>query len=145
MTIVQRSILINASPEATMAALSDAHRWPEWYPGMTQIQVDNPFPEKGGKVTFTVKSGPISFQITETVLDYQPGKLQVLQMEGMMSGKATWEVTPEGDGTRLSTTFDYTLPGGALGNIADTLFVKRQNAASLEAGLNNFKALVERR
>jgi hypothetical protein len=28
-------------------------------------------------------------------------------MEGMLSGRARWELTPEGDGTRLTTTFDY--------------------------------------
>jgi uncharacterized membrane protein len=82
--------------------------------------------------------------ITETVLDYQPGKLQLLQMEGMLSGHARWEVTPEGDGTHLSTTFDYALPGGVFGKIADALIVKRMNAKSLQEALHNFKELVER-
>jgi uncharacterized membrane protein len=81
--------------------------------------------------------------INETVLDYQPGKLQLLQMDGMLSGRARWELTPEGDGTHLTTTFDYTLPGGVFGKIADALVVKRMNAKSLEEALHNFKALVE--
>jgi uncharacterized protein YndB with AHSA1/START domain len=143
MTTIERNILIHASPQHTMTRLSEARRWPEWYPGMTEIHVDDRFPEKGGKVTFRVKSGPIAFSITETVLDFQPGKLQILQMEGMLVGKAHWILTPEGDGTRLTTTFDYTLPGGVLGKIADTLLVSRMNAKSLEQGLKNFKALVE--
>src|SRR5437868_5448145 len=83
-------------------------------------------------------------RVTETVLDFQPGKLQLLQMEGMLSGQARWELTPEGDATRLTTTFDYALPGGAFGKIADALMVKRMNGKSLEEALNNFKALVER-
>jgi uncharacterized membrane protein len=65
-------------------------------------------------------------------------------MEGMLSGRARWELTPEDDGTRLTTTFDYGLPGGALGRLADALMVKRMYDNSLEEGLNNFKALVER-
>ena len=93
---------------------------------------------------FKVKSAGMSMPITETVLDYQPEKLQLLQMEGMLSGRARWELTPEGDGTRLTTTFDYALPGGVLGKLADALIVKRMNGKSLEQGLNNFKALVER-
>jgi len=87
----------------------------------------------------------MSLPITETVLDYQPGKLQLLQMEGMLSGRARWELTPEGDETRLTTTFDYALPGGVFGKIADALIVKRMNAKSLEGALQNFKALVEQR
>ena len=86
----------------------------------------------------------MSMLITETVLDYQPGKLQLFAMDGVLSGRACWELTPEGDGTRLTTTFDYALPGGVFGKIADALIVKRMNAKSLEEALRNFKALVER-
>jgi len=145
MAIVQRSVQIKAAPQETMALLSDAGRWPEWYPGMTEISVSAPFPEEGGKVTFKVKSAGMSMPITETVLEYKADKLQVLQMEGMLSGRARWELTPEGEGTSLTTTFDYALPGGVFGKIADALMVKRMNAKSLEQALQNFKALVERR
>jgi len=144
MAIVQRNVQIKASPQETMALLSDASRWPEWYPGMTEIDVAAPFPEEGGRVIFKVKSAGVSMAITETVLEYQPGKLQLLGMEGMLSGRARWELTPEGDGTRLTTTFDYALPGGMLGKVADALMVKRMNGKTLEEALNNFKALVER-
>ena len=144
MAHVQRSVAIKASPEETMAFLSDAGRWPDWYPGLTEIHVVGPFPETGGKVTFKVKSAGMSMQITETVLDYQPGKLQLFQMEGMLSGHARWELTPEGDGTVLTTTFDYVLPGGVFGRIADALIVKRMNAKSLGEALQNCRALVER-
>src|SRR3954451_21350111 len=144
MAIVQRNVQIKASPQEAMALLSDASRWPDWYPGMTKIKIAAPFPEKGGKVAFKAKSAGVSIPITETVLDYQPGKLQLLQMEGMLSGRARWELTPQGDGTRLTTTFDYALPGGVFGKLADALIVKRMNGKSLEEGLNNFRALVER-
>jgi uncharacterized protein YndB with AHSA1/START domain len=144
MTIVQRNVQIEASPQDTMTLLSDATRWPDWYPGMTEIDIAAPFPEEGGRVVFKVRSAGISMPITETVLEYQPGKLQLLQIDGMMSGRARWELTPEGDGTRLTTTFDYVLRGGVFGKIADELIVKRMNAKSLEGALHNFKALVER-
>jgi uncharacterized protein YndB with AHSA1/START domain len=144
MAIVQRNVQITASPQETMALLSDASRWPDWYPGMTKIEITAPFPEAGGKVVFKVKSAGLSMPITETVLEYQPDKLQLLEMEGMLSGRARWELTPEGDGTRLTTTFDYALPGGVFGKLADALVVSRMNGKSLEQALHNFKALVER-
>jgi uncharacterized protein YndB with AHSA1/START domain len=144
MAIVQRTVQIKASPQETVALLSDASRWPEWYPGLTVTNITAPYPEEGGKVAFKVKSAGLSLPITETVLDHQPGKLQLFQIEGMMSGRARWELTPERDGTRLTTTFDYTLPGGVFGKIADALMVKRMNGKSLEEALHNFKALVER-
>lgn len=145
MAIVQRSVQIKVSPQETMALLSDASRWPEWYPGMTEIDITAPYPEEGGKVAFKVKSAGVSMPVTETVLDYQPGVLQLFRMDGMLSGRARWEVTPVDDGTRLTTTFDYALPGGVFGKLADALIVRRMNGKGLEEGLSNFKALVERR
>jgi carbon monoxide dehydrogenase subunit G len=145
MAIVQRNVQIQATPQETMALLSDASRWPDWYPGMTEINVAAPFPPgQGGKVAFKVKSAGMSMPVTETVLDYQPGKLQLFQMEGMLSGRARWELAPDGDGTRLTTTFDYALRGGVFGKLADALIVKRMNGKSLEEGLHNFKVLIER-
>ena len=143
MAIVQRNVQIKASPQEIMAQLGDASRWPGWYPRMAEIEIAAPFPDEGGKVAFKVKSAGMSMPITETVLDYQPAKLQLFEMEGMLPGRARWELTPEGDGTRLTTTFDYTLRGGVFGKIADALIVKRLNGKSLEEGLHNFKALVE--
>jgi len=144
MAIVQHNVQVKASPQETMALLSDAGRWPEWYPGLTEPNITAPYPEEGGKVAFKVKSAGLSMPITETVLDYQPGKLQLFQMEGVMSGRARWELTPESDGTRLTTMFDYTLRGGVFGKIADAFMVKRMNGKSLEEALHNFKALIER-
>ena len=144
MAIVQCNVQVKTSPEETMALLSDASRWPDWYPGMMELSIAAPYPEEGGKVAFKVKSAGMSMPITETVLDYQPGKLQPFQMDGMLSGRARWELTAEGDGTRLTTTFDYALPGGVFGKIADALIVRHLNAKSLEKALHNFKSLVER-
>ena len=144
MAIVKCSVQVKASPQQTMALVNDASRWPAWYPGMTELDITAPFPEGGGKVAFKVKSGGMSMPITETVLDYQPEKLLLLEMEGILSGRARWELTPEGDGTRLTTTFDYALPGGVFGKLADALIAKRMNAKSLEEALRNFKELVER-
>ena len=144
MAIVHRSVQINASPAQTMALLSDASRWPDWYPGMTAVDISPPFPAEGGRVSFKVKSAGLSMPITETVLEYQPDRLQVLRMEGMLSGRARWEVSPHGEGALLTTTFDYALPGGVFGRMADALVARRMNARSLEQALENFKALAER-
>jgi Polyketide cyclase / dehydrase and lipid transport len=144
MAIVQCSVQVMASPRETMVLLSDASRWPDWYPGMSKVDITAPFPEEGGKVAFKVKSAGLSLPITETVLEYQPERLQLFRMDGMLSGRARWEVSAEGDATRLTTTFDYVLPGGVLGKIADALIAKRMNAKSLREALQNFKELVER-
>ena len=49
MATVQRNVQIEASPQETMALCSDASRWPDWYPGMTEIDLVAPFPEEGAR------------------------------------------------------------------------------------------------
>ena len=49
MAIVQRNVQINASPQETMVLLDDASRWPDWYPGMTDLDITAPFPAVGGR------------------------------------------------------------------------------------------------
>jgi hypothetical protein len=110
---------------------------------MTSIDIVAPFPEKGGQVTFRVKSAGLAMPVTETVVDYQPAELHLFEMEGMLRGRARWELTSENAETLLTTTFDYSLPGGLIGKVADAVLVKRLNAKSLERGLQNFKDLVE--
>jgi uncharacterized protein YndB with AHSA1/START domain len=143
MTTVQRNVQIKASPQETGALLSDARRWPEWYPGTTVVDVAAPFPEVGGKIALKVKQGGRSMSLTETVLEYEPGKLAVLQWS-KFSGRERWELVPEGDGTRVTATVEYTVPGGVFGKIADALFVRRMSTKSLEEALQNVKALIER-
>jgi len=145
MAIIRRDVKIDAAPQAVMEVLDDAGRWPDWYPGMTSIDVSGWSPGVGGMVAFTVKSAGLTMSIKETIVGYEPGKLQHLEMEGVLQGLARWDLTPEGEGTRLTTTFDYSLPGGPIGRIADALLVKRLNAKSLQQALQNLKALVEGR
>ena len=142
MATVQRTVQLPTSPPETMSLLSDASRWPDWYPGLTKIDIAAPFPQPGGTVAFDVKSAGMSNRLTETVLDYQPDKLLLMEMEGMLSGRARWEVTPDGDGTRVTTTFDYALPGGVVGKLLDALIVKRMNGKSLQTALENLQSLV---
>src|SRR5271166_6220265 len=111
MAIVQRNVQIKASPQETMALLSDASRWPDWYPGMTEIDIAAPFPEEGGKVAFKVKSAGMSMSITETVLDYQPGSCSFSKWTACCRGAFAGSSPRKADGTRLTTTFDYALPG----------------------------------
>ena len=73
MAIVRRNIQIKASPQETMGLLSDASRWPDWYPGMTEIDIAAPFPEAGGKVVFKVKpKRKGKLLVTATKAGYQP-------------------------------------------------------------------------
>lgn len=143
MTTVERTILINAPAETVGDIAQDPARLPEWYSGIEQAEPDDVFPETGGQVAVVYKAAGVSFDITMTALEHVPGYAQTNRMEGMITGTNRWVYEPEGDAVRVTATFDYEMPGGALGQVADKLVVERMNTENLEKSLAALKALAE--
>ena len=143
MTKVERSIWINAPGEAVNAVTLDGRRLPEWFAGIEKAEPDGVYPEPGGKVKMVYKAAGATFNLTLTALELVRGKHATFRMEGMITGTNHWDYTPENNGTRVSATYDYEMPGGALGKVADKLVVERTNTKNLEKSLEALKALVE--
>jgi hypothetical protein len=143
MASLEKSVFINASPDEIDEVSLDAAGWPEWYPGVEEAVPDDVFPELGGVVEVVYKAGGSTFNLTFTVIEYQPHQSIAYELEGMITGTSRYHYTPEGDGTWLTSNYDYSLPGGILGKIADKMVVERMNAKNLEDSLGNLKDLVE--
>jgi carbon monoxide dehydrogenase subunit G len=144
MTIIKKSTLINASIEELEAVLTDAHRLPEWYPGVTMVDPSPGYPlEVGSICTLTYKAAGVTMESKFTTLECIPQTKLVFQMGGMITGTNQWDMAQEGDGTRLTVTIDYDMAGGGLGKIADKLIVERMNDKNAAASLENLKAMLE--
>lgn len=143
MTTLERSIIINAAPEAIDSFTADARRWPEWYPGVEQAEPDDTFPRVGGVTKVVYKAIGTHFNITFTSIEYDYGRSLAYTMDGMMTGTVRYTLTPEGSGTRVTGRFDYDVPGGGLGKVLDKLLLERMNADNLEKSLANMKASIE--
>jgi carbon monoxide dehydrogenase subunit G len=143
MTTLERSILINAPVDAIEAITDDARRLPEWYAGIEQAEPDDVFPQVGGKVALVYKASGVTFNLTQTSVERVPGEGGVNQMEGMIAGTNRMTFEPEGEGTRVTMTFEYEMPGGGVGKLFDRLVVERMNAQNLERSLKNLKGLLE--
>jgi uncharacterized membrane protein len=143
MTALERSVFIDAPVDAIEAITLDGQRLPDWYAGVEHAEPDDVYPEPGGVVNMVYKAAGIGFDIKMTSLELVRGQSSTYQMEGMIAGTNHWMFAPEGDGTWITATFEYEMPGGILGKAADKLVVERVNAQNLEQSLNNLKALVE--
>ena len=143
MTTLERSILINATPEAIDAVALDGNRLHEWYAGMQETTADDTYPKPGGTIDSVYKAAGISFKVKITSLELDRGKNITLQMDGMITGTNRWVYSFEGDQTRVSCTMDYEMPGGGLGKAVNKLIVERMNAENLEKSLNSLKEVVE--
>ena len=143
MAKVERSIMINASGDEIDKITQDGSRLTEWYAGIEKAEPDDVYPNPGGKIVMAYKSGGVKFDITQTVLERTEGKSAKYQMDGMITGVNQWIYAQEGEGTLVTATFDYEMPGGVLGKVADKLVVERMNTENLENSLNNLKKLAE--
>lgn len=142
-TVLERSVVIHATTEEIDAVTLDGNRFPEWYAGVQQAIPDDKYPEPGGTVSLVYKAAGAKFNMTMTSLRIVYGQSLLLRMEGMITGKSRWVYTPEGEGTRLTCTFEYDVPGGDVGQAFNKLILERMNAENLEKSLNNLKAVVE--
>jgi uncharacterized membrane protein len=143
MTKLERNVLINASVDDIQAIADDPGRLPEWYAGIEKAESDGLFPEPGGKVELVYKAAGITFNLTQTSVEHVPGQYGVNKMEGMITGTNRMTFVPEGDGTRVTMSFEYEMPGGGIGKVVDRLVAERMNAQNLEKSLENLKALAE--
>ena len=65
------------------------------------------------------------------------------QGEGALAAEQTWTYTPKNNDTEVTVEIEYTVPGRALGRIADRLLLERMNENGTEQTLQNLKLLCE--
>jgi uncharacterized membrane protein len=145
MALVERDIVINAPMDAIYSFGAVPDNLPQWYVGITAVNADGVWPEVGGQVGVTYHASGIDFELTLTVLTHDPPTEFSFQMDGMVTGTSTWRYTDEGGGTHAFVAFDYDLPGGVLGQMADKLVVEQMNIENGEQSLSNLKAICEGR
>ena len=143
MASLERSVVIEASPEAIDEISLDAQRWPEWYPGVQQAEPDDTFPEVDGVAQVAYKTAGTTFNVKFVVTEYTPRQNIAYRLEGMITGTSRYRYVPEGTNTRLTCVYEYQVPGGFLGKALDKMVLERMNAENLEKSLQNLKALVE--
>jgi hypothetical protein len=144
-TVVEKSIIIHATPAEVDAVTLDGSLLPQWYAGVQTAEPDATYPEAGGVVNMIYRSAGINFKMSMTSLRLVKGESLLLKLDGMITGKSRWFYVPEGDNTRVSCRFEYEMPGGSLGQVANKLVVERMNVQNLEKSLEDLKALVESR
>jgi hypothetical protein len=142
-TVVEKSLVIRATPEEIDAITLDGSRLPEWYAGVQSAEADATYPEAGGVVNMVYRSAGINFKMSMTSLRLVRGESLLLKMDGMITGKSRWFYIPEGDDTRVNCRFEYEMPGGSIGQAVNKLVVERMNVQNLEKSLENLKALAE--
>jgi uncharacterized membrane protein len=139
-----QSILVGASLAETWGYYFDPRGWPAWVDGFQAVDAADRYPEQGGTLRWR-SVGAGRGRVTERVLEHEPRRRHRIEFEDPQSaGELETAFAIEGEGTRVTLTVDYRLPGrGPFAWLTDRIFVRGQVDRSLGRSLLRLKHEVE--
>ena len=146
MAQIQKTIMIHAPIDKVYAVAADPNRWPEWFVGMSNIENLTGTGEVGTVAEFGYTMAGMRFPVTVEVLEAHIGPEGGQwrgKIGGPLAGEQSWTYTPKGSDTEVTVDMTYTVPGKALGKIANRLIIERTQERSADETLANLKALCE--
>ena len=144
MAHIEKSIHIDAPVEAVFEYSGTIATIPEWYTSMIEVRnASGPRAAAGVKYDWTFKMAGARFDGKAEFTEVVPNDHTRSRTEGGIPSQWHWRYAREQEGTRVTATVDYTVPGSLLGKLMDMLFIERRNERDLEHALENLKAHCE--
>ncbi len=143
---IRESIHVDAPIDQVWELGAKCERYPEWQTGIVEVKdCTGPIDHLGAKYTIVYKSMGRRLEATFEVTRAEKPRLmeQKGTVPGGGHGTSVQTLEPAGGGTDLTFTFDYELPGGFVGGMADKLFMERALERDIRHSNENFKALCE--
>lgn len=145
---VVRSVVIQAPPQKVFAIAGNLRRVPDWSPWVvidpkTQFSFEGPEQGGPGQVMRWASGNPLVGSGVQTVAEHVPDQRLVTESDYGEFGRsrATLDLVPEGNGTRVTWRFDSDLPG-----VIDRwagLALDRSVGEEYDRGLARLKTLAE--
>lgn len=146
MTHIERTIQVDAPPEAVFEVLTDLDGLPDWST-ITVETHDTPSEPLSPGHTFTQTLRVLGRNLDAhwEVKEVDPPHRAAYEASAPGNGwlRMTQQVQPVEGGSRVEFDIDYELPGGFLGDWLDQGYVQRRNEREAEHCLQNLKDVVE--
>lgn len=146
MAHIKKNISIQAPLEKVYAVARDPNRWSAWFVGMDEVEKLTGGGEPGTVAEFGYTMAgirfPVSVEVIEDHIDSEGARWRG-KIIGPLAGEQVWTYTPKDRDTQVVMDMEYTVPGKALGKIANRLVIERTQERSAEQTLENLKALCE--
>jgi uncharacterized membrane protein len=143
MTLIQKSITINAPAERVWEILDDMEVQSELNPNL-KILSHIPAPIGGHNIKWEYKMAGMTFSGETTMIEFDRPKREVFDSKGGIDSRWEWTLTSQGSTTDASLKLEYTMPGSFLGAAFNKLVIQGQNEQDIEEQLANLKRLAEK-
>ena len=142
MTLIQKSVTINAPVDKVLSILEDPERQSELNPNLKLLSY-SPSPLGFYDTTWEYTMAGMRLSGQSTVTAYEKGKRIVFEGKGGIDSHWEWTINAAGSTTLVSLALTYTMPGSFLGAALNKLVIERQNEKDIEGQLANLKRLSE--
>lgn len=142
MPTVQRSIEIRAPPPEVFVAATDPNRGSEWNPNVQTVGAVAVPIGAGSEWQQTAMAMGKELRLTCTVVRFQPPDYGELSITGDQRGRTVTRCEPLDDGTRLTQSLEFAIPGGLVGRLMGGM-VETMLGRELEQSLQRIKLTLE--
>ncbi len=147
MSHISEHILINAPIEKVRDLAIDPSKWSIWYSGLGEAEEIEGDGGPGTTVKHSYLMAGVHFPVTTKVTDGHENSdgsyTHRNEFSGPLSGWQTWDYKPKDGGTEVVAEIEYTVPGKALGKLADRLVVERVQQRAAHETMERLKILAE--
>ena len=145
MAELTESVLVDASLAETWGHYFEPRGWRAWVDGFGSVESAERYPEVGGTLVWLSNAAGRG-RVEERVVEHSPRTRHRIEFSDPESaGELTSAFVVEGEGTRVTLTFEYRIAGGGgpFKGLTDRLFVRGQVRQSLQRTLVRFKQEAE--
>jgi uncharacterized protein YndB with AHSA1/START domain len=143
MTRVAQTVTIDRPVQEVWDYLMDSRNDAVWISNVVEVGRGGDVPVADGvEIDETLKFIGIRVPVTMTVVDHQPMTHSAVEVRGPVPGRGSYDLAPEGDGTRLTMNFDAEAHG--FFKLTEPVFA-RMARRDIATSLANLKDLLEAR
>ncbi len=142
MAKIEKTILINAPVEKVFAFMAKPENLPEIWPSLQEVRNVQPLPNGGHAYDWTYKMAGIHVEGHAEWIEFVKNERIVDKNKSNIPSTFVWTYRPEGGGTRVSVSVDYSIPSAILGKLAEPV-VHKMNEHEAETILTNLKIRME--
>lgn len=142
MAKIEKSIFINASVEKVFDFMLEPTNILVIWPSMLEVKNVQSSPNGGYRYDWVYKMAGMRFEGQTETTEVIQNQRVVAKNESGIPSTFIWTYQPEDGGTRVTVNVDYTIPGAALGKLAEPI-IHKMNEHEGETLLANLKARME--
>ncbi len=142
MAKIEKTIVIQSPVEKVFAFMAEPNNLLEIWPSLLEIRNVEPLPNGGYCYDWTYKMAGLRFEGRAEWIEFVKDQRVVDRNERGIPSTFVWTYQPEGDGTRVTVCVEYSIPGAAVGRLAEPV-IQKMNEHEAGTILANLKARME--